>query len=162
MMHNLRRRIEVLERARPAACQDRRVIATRALDRLWPSEVESLIGACGAEREARQLRTEESAAKQAYMEALTRECRWAGYPSIEGFEDALDICDAMHIVLALRMSGPGLEFAERALEAQQRGLAATQEESTALQMCNTEWTRLWRLAGMGGPAGAEVPEDGGR
>ena len=159
-MRNLRRRIEVLERARSAARDDRQAIATRALNGLWQPQMEGLIGAFGAQREGRELSADESAAKQAYAEALTRECRLAGYASSEGFEDALDIREAMNRVVALRMSRSGVELALRALEAQEEGLVATQEESDALQRCNGERFQLGRLAGFRVPDAVDVPEDG--
>jgi hypothetical protein len=93
---------------------------------------------------------------------LIRECHWAGYPSSEGFENALDIHRAMSNVLALRISGSELELASRALKAQQEGLTATAEEADALQRCNAEWFQLARLGGLEVSAATGVPEEGPR
>jgi len=157
-MPNLRRRIEALEKARTAACNDRQLIAKKALTWLWLPEREQLISAHGAEREGRELSEAESAAKMAYTEALIRECRFAGYPFSKGeFEGALDIREA--IPGALRVSDEELQSAIGALIAAQEGRTAAQEESAALQKCNAEWFRLGRLAGFPTSAGDDVPED---
>lgn len=157
-MRNLRRRIEALEKARSTVRHDRQLIAKKALSWLWLPELERLISAHGAEREGRELSGEESAAKQAYTQALTRECRWAGYPSIAGFEGALDIREAIGRVV--RVSDEELGLAIRAMEARQEGRTAAQDESVALQKWHAEWIRLLRLAGFPAPAGDDGQEDG--
>ena len=156
-MRNLLQRIGALERKRTAKRKDRQSIAEKALTWLWLPQLEQLISAHGAEREGRDLSEAESAAKLAYTQALTRECRWAGYPSIEGFEGALDICEAFPCVL--QVSDEEFELAIRASRAAQEGRTATQEESAALQKHNAEWIRLWRLAGFPAPAADDVQED---
>jgi len=156
-MRNLHQRIEALERKRTAARKDRQLIAKNALVFLWRPELEQLISAHGAEREGRDLSEAESAAKQAYTQALTGECRRAGYPSIKGFEGALDIREAFPCVL--RVSDKELQLTKGALIAAQEGRTATQDESAALQKCNAEWIRLLRLAGFPASAGDDVQED---
>ena len=161
-MRNLRRRIEVLERARSAARDDRQAVANRALRRLRQPELEGVIGAFGAEREGRDLSADESAAKQSYTEALTRECRLAGYASSGGFKDAFHIPGAIIMALAGQMSDSELSVAIRAKEALQEGRTPSPEESAALQTWDAQWARLTLLAGLPVPTGEDAQGNGAR
>jgi len=153
MIHKLDRRIKALERAQLGRCNDRRLIAGNALSSAfsWHStsisrDLESFFSAIGAEREGRDLSEEESAARRAYEEALTRKCRTAGYPSSKGFKGALSIGDALSDAMAMSFFREELELAMRAGEAEAEGRSATQEESAALQAINVQRSRLIRLA----------------
>src|SRR2546427_13139991 len=82
-MRNLRRRIETLEKSRRAKCDLRQGIAEKAMSWLWPDDAEQLIRAHGAGRVGRPLTEREAAARRKCIEALERECRWAGTHSSE-------------------------------------------------------------------------------
>jgi phage terminase large subunit-like protein len=145
------RSIEAMEKA-CAGVRDRRQAAVkRALDRLRPAELEQLISAFGAEREDRVLSGDESAAKQAYTKALSKECRRAGQPIAVGLEGELSMIDAIKTASLRALSDSESELAQRAWEAADEGRTATQDESAALQKCNAEYARLERLAGMRAP-----------
>jgi hypothetical protein len=156
---NLRRRIEALERRSSPTPKDRELIASRALHRLWPSIQEQLLSTFGAASEGRPLNADEAAAKRAYQEALLSECRWAGYSSTMGFEDALRIDDLVIRALARTLTREELELTREALI---KGQDATAEQSGALQKWNDEWTRLSRLAGRETPMSTANREEGSR
>jgi len=159
-MPNLRTRIETLEAAWNAAREDRRLIAEKALTWLGPPQVEQLLSALGAEREGRDLSESESAAKQAYKQAVIRECTWAGYPYIEGSEGALDIGTA--IWKGLKVSDEELKLAISAGEAFHENRAASQEECAAVLALDAELDRCARLAGFREFSEVDAQEDSAR
>jgi phage terminase large subunit-like protein len=157
MMRNLLRKITALEKAQTAERDHRPSIAKSALSRLRPAELQQLISAFGAERAGRALSGNESAAKQAYTKALSRECHWAGYPSTAGFESAPNIIDALKTASLRALSDSEVELAQRGLEAAEEGRTVTPDESAALQKCTAEYARLERLAGIRAPENTARP-----
>ncbi len=159
VMRSLRRRIEALERRSSPAPKDRERIASRALEGLRPPIPERLLSTFGAASEGRPLNAEEAAAKRAYQEALLSECRWAGYGSTVGFEDALRIDRLIIQALAQTLTPEELELTREALI---KGQDATAEQSAALQKCNDELTRLSRLASRETPMSTANRDEGSR
>src|SRR5215467_2101841 len=81
-MRNIRRRIEVLEKA---TCAKRNLdlrIGERAMNSLRPSGAEDLLRSYGADRAGRPLTESEAEAKKRLAEAVAWECRWAGIPPV--------------------------------------------------------------------------------
>ncbi len=160
MLRNIQRRITVLEKAAVADLKRRRQIVESALRQLEDRHMEPLVIAVRAEREGRALSADESAAKQAYREVLTQECRSNGYSSVAGFEDALDlklvVMYAMADRIASSMSLQELDLVESAAKAPNKGRAVTPEEAAALQKWMAESNRLDRLAGFDVPADEEA------
>jgi len=81
MMRNLARRLDHIEKTAIALQRKRKDIAWRALIQLKPDQVKSLFSSIRAEREGRPLNTAESAARQAYSQAVEAECRFSGLSS---------------------------------------------------------------------------------
>ncbi len=161
MKRNMHRRIEALEKAAAADLKRRQKIAEAALDRLEDRHTEPFVSAFGADREGRALTGDESAARQAYRELLTQECRSNGYSSVAGFEDALPI--RLAVIRALirtefvrSLSYSEWDLVDSAAKALEEGRDATPEEAALLQKWMAEDRRLSRLAGLDVPAEPDV------
>jgi hypothetical protein len=119
---------------------------------LWTNDVELLIAAYGADRAGRPPTECEAAARQAYTDALERECRWARLPTTTGSGLTLDLRQAFICVLAFRLSQDELQLCASGFRAAQAGRAPNERESAALQSHNSELERVSRLAGFGSVA----------
>ncbi len=151
-MPNLRRRIEALEKSTSAKCDVLHAMAHRALQWLWPEDVELLISAYGADRVGRKLTERESAARRAYASALARECQGAGLAWSGGLDCTPNIATIQHailMVLAHRISREDLESARLAA---QQGRPPTERELAAAHACGSLLQRLCRQAGFGSRA----------
>ena len=147
MTRTLRRRLAAVEQVLDAGDCEWSKIATTAMDYLWGDKKEALLGAIGALREGREPNVEELEAKREYEENLARECRIAGLASTKGLDDALDVKAIMIAIVATSLSSEALELCERGIEAQESGRSPSQQESEAVHLVRTEWSRLARLAG---------------
>ena len=145
-MRNLRRRIEALQKVVSARRQVSQAISTKALDRLWLQDLELLISAFGADREGRTLSESELAARQAYKEAVERECQWARVRPPHGYEHKIDINNAIIFALALRTSPQDLQLARTAVVGAQQGRAPNEHEEAAFREFMSEHDRLRQLA----------------
>lgn len=148
-MRNLRRRIAELEKASSASRPRLPAILDATFMRLGFGNVEPLISAYGADRVGRPLTEREALAKEAFAEAVARECQSAGLQSTPGFEPTAYIPKAISIGLALRFTVEELRLAQSAMRASAGGYAPTESELAALQAGNAEQQRLWQLAGIG-------------
>ena len=140
--------MEALEKRMSVQDGARQTVSRQVLSLLPVSTVEHLIGAFGGERVGRQLSQDESAARQAYLEAVDRECRRAtvvGGP--QQWERGLDIYHAVITVLAESLSSESLELVSAGCEAEQQGRALDQYQAEALQAYAAEWARLCQRSG---------------
>jgi hypothetical protein len=81
MMRNLARRLDHIEKAAIALKRKRKDIAWWALLQLKRDQGDSLLSSIRAEREGRPLNAAESAARQAYNQAVEDQCRFSGLSS---------------------------------------------------------------------------------
>jgi hypothetical protein len=146
-MGNIRRRLEALEKVSSARRDAGQAIANNALVALGSEEVELLISAWGAERAGRELTERESAARQAYTQALRREDQWTRLVPATRSEHCSYIRHAILITVARRCSLEKLELVRSAWCATQQGDQPTEQESAAVQMYVSEMERLCHLAG---------------
>jgi hypothetical protein len=159
MTRNLRNRIQALERIRSAVLKDRQQIANGALSGLSLTTLELLYSGLAAPVVGRSPTSEENEARKEYMEDLTRDCRLAGYSSVEGFEDALDVHQIRIILIAIRMPPSELQLAKAGREAQRDGRVPTLGESAALELCDAYTKHLIDICYGRALAGAELKVD---
>ena len=151
-LHNVRRRIEALERSSSGQRDALQGIGERAVGSLWPNQVELLIAAYGSDRVSRPLTESEASARRAYTEALERECRWAGLAATAASGLTLDLHQATICVLAYRFSDEELCLYLSGSRAIREGREANERESAAIRAHNSELERLSQLAGFGSVA----------
>jgi hypothetical protein len=148
-LHNIRRRIETLERSSSGQRDALQGIGERALGWLWPNQVELVIAADGADRVSCPLTESEASARRAYTEALERECRWAGLAATAASGLTIDLHQATIRMLAYRFSDEDLRLCRSGSRAIREGREANERESAAIRAHNSELERLSQLAGFG-------------
>ena len=145
-MENIGRRSEAPQRATSDRRDDSKATAHKALEWLGSEEVELLISAWGAKRARQPLNEFESAARQAYTQALRREYPWARLVAARRFERSCYLRHAILITLAQRCSPEQPELLNSALCTTQQGGEPTAQESGAVPMHVLEMERLCHLA----------------
>lgn len=130
----------------PFFCDNPQEIVRTALSEIGPEKAYWLLSAYGAKRARRALNAEESAAKEAYAEALTQECRMVNAPIIKGF-DAFDVEAAVDAARELSATEQRIYLALNAMDAINEGRTPSEEECAALQAMDATEIELWRLAG---------------
>jgi hypothetical protein len=142
-----RRRIEVLEKTAAALRRARQGIVERALDKLSPAVLESLISSFGATRQGRSFNDQESLARQLYAEAVARECQWARTAQLACELEIHDLPRAMLPVSASQFSIEELETAKIGLLDHEQGRAPTEEAFAVIERWTSQRQRLAQLAG---------------
>jgi hypothetical protein len=158
MKHNLRRRIEALEKIQLIARNIDPRHLTEALYGIEPKVAELLITALRAEREGRELSRDELDAKRAYRWKLSKLSR---PDPIEGFEEVLDVHEIIVRVSSHKVRGE-MPLLLSAREAQIEGRPLTPEESVTAEKFIAEYERLSCLAGLCAPDGTDLKKEGPR
>jgi hypothetical protein len=114
---------------------------------LWPNDAEDLLRAYGAERAGRPLTESEAEVKKRLAEAVARECRWVGIPTITVVDLTPYLREAFFKASCLPMKD--LDLCLTGLRAIEEGRTPSEEELAAFQAHNAETERLGLLAGFG-------------
>lgn len=113
-----------------------------------------------AGRSGRPLTERESAARQAYQDALERECHFFGFHSAGGFEPLPDIHQAITEALYSSLDKDQFHlFVSAVRGAEQEGRPPTEQEAAVIEVFHSGLVRLCQLAGFGSTAEFRIYEE---
>lgn len=136
-MRKFSRRLEALEEGVAQRHANERSIPDRALRALPLEALGLLITAHGADRQGRPLTQHEATARHGYGAALEAEYRSAGLRAPSEFEPMREIRWLIMLLVISKMPWNKRNLLVRASEATQQGRPFAEQESAAIELCDS-------------------------